>query len=526
MVSHTILKSKLLQTGVNSRIWEIIDDLYIDSTETVKINGQLSRPYDVLQGVKQGNVTSPPSYKVYISQLLEQLQQSDIGLSIGCIYIGTPSCADDILLLSRCPYELQSMLTINESYSIRNKYEIHADPDPLISKSCVTPLFLPGVHRSTENNWQIYGTQLPCTDGFGHLGLEWQQGKLAPDIQANIKKARQTAYSMLKPGMHGSNGLDASASFKIIQIYVLPVLLYGLEATILTTSQIEPLEDFYRKLLRRVQSLPESCAKEAVYLLIGATPVLTLIHQRALCLFGNIARMNSDEPLHRLATRQLGLSVKPSWFNYISDICDVYGLSAATILDMKAGKDELKGFIKTITISKAQTELSLGLLQKSTLKNMIVASTVHPQMHHMWCALQGCPHLVPQAEHKARLLVGRGPLNGTRWRQKAGRDTQCPLCKHDLLHCGPLETTRRHRMRELLGIWTRDGVAPPQTSSEWTEAILNGTGYRSSTTGSLICLQSETSQLDAQRLSLALCHKLLVRRDQTINAKLTGIPLP
>ncbi len=261
--------------------------------------------------------------------------------------------------------------------------------------------------------------------------------------------------------------------------------------------------------------------------------MLTLIHQRALCLFGNIARMNPDEPLHRLATRQLGLSVKPSWFNYISDICDVYGLSAATILDMKAGKDELKGFIKTITISKAQTELSLGLLQKSTLKNMIVASTVHPQMHHMWCALQGCPHLVPQAEHKARLLVGRGPLNGTRWRQKAGRDTQCPLCKHDpedtdhhLLHCVPLESTRSHRMRELLGIWTRDGVAPPQTSSEWTEAILNGTGYRSSTTGSLICLQSETSQLDAQRLSLALCHKLLVRRDQTINAKLTGIPLP
>ena len=67
------------------------------------------------------------------------LQLADMGLSIGCFYLGTPTCADDILLLSRCPYELQSMVTINEAYSKKNRYEIHADPDPLISKSRITP---------------------------------------------------------------------------------------------------------------------------------------------------------------------------------------------------------------------------------------------------------------------------------------------------------------------------------------------------------------------------------------------------
>ena len=98
------------------------------------------------------------------------------------------------------------------------------------------------------------------------------------------------------------NGLESSASFKIIQSYMLPLLLYELEAVILSTSEIELLENFYRNLLRRVQSLPESCAKEAIYLLTEATPVCMLIHQ---------SHVDPDETLHRLATCHLGLSVRP-----------------------------------------------------------------------------------------------------------------------------------------------------------------------------------------------------------------------
>ena len=81
-------------------------------------------------------------------------------------------------------------------------------------------------------------------------------------------------------------------------------------------------------------------------------------------------------------------------------------------------------------------------------------------------------------------------------------------------------------MLQLHRIWTEDGASPPRSPSEWSEAILNGTGYRSSTTGILISLQNEDRQLDAQRLTLALCYKLLVLRDESINAELTGIPLP
>ena len=69
----------------------------------------------------------PPLPLVYIHQLLEQLQQADIGLSIECIHLGTPTCADDILLLSRFPYELQSMgpmVSIYEVYFIVQQEKI------------------------------------------------------------------------------------------------------------------------------------------------------------------------------------------------------------------------------------------------------------------------------------------------------------------------------------------------------------------------------------------------------------------
>ena len=84
---------------------------------------------------------------------------------------------------------------------------------------------------------------------------------------------------------------------------MLPRLLTGLDACVLSRQSIDKMEDWYRKLLRMTQGLPENTARCAVYLLVGSLPLEGYIHLRMLSLFGNVSRLERNSPLYQLALR-------------------------------------------------------------------------------------------------------------------------------------------------------------------------------------------------------------------------------
>ena len=104
--------------------------------------------------------------------------------------------------------------------------------------------------------------------------------------------------------------------------------LQGLEATVLPHGDIKQLDAFYKKLLRQMQGLSESVATEAVYLLIGTLPIKAILHQRIFSLFGNICRLDRDEPLRQVAIRQLSITSEKSgsWFYNLMTLAGKYGI--------------------------------------------------------------------------------------------------------------------------------------------------------------------------------------------------------
>ncbi len=98
-------------------------------------------------------------------------------------------------------------------------------------------------------------------------------------------------------GLHGKNGLDAATLLKLIEVYVLPRLLYGLDSIVLPKKHINKLELFFRRILRQIQGLPDTVANVAVYLLLNTIPVEALLHKRVLSLFGNITRLECNHLL-------------------------------------------------------------------------------------------------------------------------------------------------------------------------------------------------------------------------------------
>ena len=75
----------------------------------MKWDGNISEPFNVNQGVRQGEILSTDLYKLYINRLLDRLETSGLGLIIGNISVSNTTCADDIALISEIPDEAQTL---------------------------------------------------------------------------------------------------------------------------------------------------------------------------------------------------------------------------------------------------------------------------------------------------------------------------------------------------------------------------------------------------------------------------------
>ncbi|VDI62868.1 Hypothetical predicted protein [Mytilus galloprovincialis] len=100
VVKHIILMDKLLDKNIPPDLLQLIKGLYTDLESKVKRMGDISDSFNIKQGVRQGGILFTHLYKLYVRYLLEELKSNSIGFHLGNIYIGAPTCADDIALLS------------------------------------------------------------------------------------------------------------------------------------------------------------------------------------------------------------------------------------------------------------------------------------------------------------------------------------------------------------------------------------------------------------------------------------------
>ena len=112
VVNHIILLDKLYEAGIHPSLWTIVKNMYTGLTSKVKWIGELSESFNIQQGVRQGGILSPFLYKTYLNPCLVELKRHGLGLCIGTVFCGCPTCADDLAFLSNCENELQVMMNV------------------------------------------------------------------------------------------------------------------------------------------------------------------------------------------------------------------------------------------------------------------------------------------------------------------------------------------------------------------------------------------------------------------------------
>ena len=122
VVWHNSMLRKLYEAGLHGVDWILMKEWYSNMTSQVKWEGELSKPFEEQQGVRQGGIWSPTAYKAFINPMLKIFEEKAMGYKIGSVHVATPTCADDELLLSKDKYELSTLAEVQASYANQERY--------------------------------------------------------------------------------------------------------------------------------------------------------------------------------------------------------------------------------------------------------------------------------------------------------------------------------------------------------------------------------------------------------------------
>ena len=109
-VDRKLLLYILLKSEIEGKMYFIVKALYNLTESCISLNGKLSNWFKTELGVRQGDNLSPTLFSLFINGLAQNIKSLDIGIQIGARKIPILLYADDIILISETPIDMQKML--------------------------------------------------------------------------------------------------------------------------------------------------------------------------------------------------------------------------------------------------------------------------------------------------------------------------------------------------------------------------------------------------------------------------------
>ncbi|KAG7306499.1 hypothetical protein JYU34_009135 [Plutella xylostella] len=165
LVSYDLLWDKLSgETNLPSELVAILGYWYRHQQNNVRWAGSLSDTYGLDCGVRQGGLTSPKLFNLYVNRLVGELSGAGVGCSIDGNFVNNISYADDMVLLSPSISALRKLIGICESYAVAHGLRYNVKKSELLvfkagRRSCnnIPPVTLCGAPLNRVNKFKYLG---------------------------------------------------------------------------------------------------------------------------------------------------------------------------------------------------------------------------------------------------------------------------------------------------------------------------------------------------------------------------------
>lgn len=122
-----MLPYKLLLHKVDGKVYNSIQNIYASSESFVRINNELTDWFDYKTGVKQGCNLSPALFAFFANDLVKEISEVDVGITMDDIKISFLLYADDIVSITNSEDKLKAMLNLLQDRCNRWRVIINID---------------------------------------------------------------------------------------------------------------------------------------------------------------------------------------------------------------------------------------------------------------------------------------------------------------------------------------------------------------------------------------------------------------
>ena len=218
-VNRDSLWFKLMSLGIQGKILQAIQSLYVDVTFSERINQYFTDFLPVTQGLKQGCGLSPTFFSIYVNDLVTEINALNCGIRFDNNVISILMYADDIVLIPESTDELQVMLNSLNSWCCKWRLTTNESKTKVIHFRNKNTLQTDNVFNCGENN-------IVCVSEYKYLGF-WFNGRL--DMEKSVTEMTKAAGRALGADYMKylyAGGMSYEVHTKLIERVVEPVLFY------------------------------------------------------------------------------------------------------------------------------------------------------------------------------------------------------------------------------------------------------------------------------------------------------------
>ncbi|XP_075987821.1 uncharacterized protein LOC142984239 [Anticarsia gemmatalis] len=242
----------------------------------------MSNEYRLECGVRQGGLSSPRLFNLYVNRLICELSNTNVGCFIDGQCVNNISYADDMVLLSPSISALRRLLNICEDYAVAHGLRYNATKSELL------------IFKSNNKTYEpvpsvtLGGVQLKRVTRFKYLG-HWVTEKLSDDV--DIERERRALA--VRCNMLARRFARCTKDVKITLFRAYCQSLYTCALWVgYTQGAISALRIQYNNAFRVMLGLPRFCSASGMFAEAGVPDFNSLLRSR----IASLMRRVRDSP--------------------------------------------------------------------------------------------------------------------------------------------------------------------------------------------------------------------------------------
>jgi Reverse transcriptase (RNA-dependent DNA polymerase). len=287
-IDRGLLMEILREYGVDQKTLNLIGLTLINTTSKVKFRGEISRPFQIRTGLRQGDGLSPTLFNVVLDKIMKTLwTKNNSGAVIGTknknVKIKCLAFADDLALLAETEQEAIAQIDELKEIAERVGLQISFTKTEMMSTN-------KDFRRRTVKT--KYG-RIKTTKQFKYLG-ETISNNGVDKMAIEDRRLKLERLSFATRNIYNKKNLSTNAKLRHYNAVVKPVILYGVETASL--MNLEGLLKIERRILRKiygpkvVQGNYRLRSNKEIY--ENMEDLETTIRKRRLKFYGHMARMS------------------------------------------------------------------------------------------------------------------------------------------------------------------------------------------------------------------------------------------